>query len=106
MDEAIEIARNAFKENVEKHFSKEEIEEFRSSATISSGTPDEEWENVLGFKPDRKSFYEIHLYKPSDECPYIDKSYAKILVARNRESEQCEILGKPEVPPYDGPWFS
>jgi len=106
MDEAIEMARLAFKANVTDHLSQEEIDEFASSAVKSSGTPSEDWEEKLGFRPEMKSYYEIHLYKPSDECPYIEKSYAKILVPRNRYEESCEIIWKPEVPPYDGPWFS
>jgi len=106
MDEAVEMARLAFKENVENHLTAEEMDEFSLSAVKQSGTPSEDWEKLLGFKPEMKSYYEIHLYKPSEECPYIEKSYAKILVPRNREEEHCEIIWKPEVSPYDGPWFS
>ena len=106
MDDAIEMARIAFVKDVDDHLSGEEMEEFRLCSTITSGTPSDEWETVLGFTPEMKSYYEIHLYKPSDECPYIEKSYAKILVPRNRDTNKCEMIWKPEVPPYDGPWFS
>ncbi|MEW8222688.1 MAG: DUF440 family protein [Candidatus Thiodiazotropha taylori] len=103
IDEAIEMARLAFKNNVTNHFNSEEMDEFVSSAVKQSGTPSEDWEKLLGFKSEIKSYYEIHLYKPSVECPYFEKSYAKILVPKNREDEYCEIIWKPEVSPYDGP---
>jgi len=106
MEEAIEMARIAFRDNVENHLSDEEMEEFMHSSTMTSGTPSDEWAPVLGFTPEMKSHYEIHLYKPSNECPYIEKSYAKILVPRDRDIQECEIIWKPEIPPYDGPWFS
>ena len=106
LDEAIEMARLAFKTSVTDHLTQEEIDEFSSYAVKSSGTPSDDWEERLGFRPEPKSYYEVHLYKPSDECPYIEKSYAKILVPRNREEKDCEIIWKPEVQSYDGPWFS
>ncbi|MEM8640673.1 MAG: DUF440 family protein [Cyanobacteria bacterium P01_G01_bin.54] len=102
-DEAFEMARLAFKANVAENLSPEEMKEFAFSAVHSSGTPSEEWEELLEFQPEAKSYYEIHLYKPRAECPYIEKSYAKILVPRNREKDTCEVIWKPEVPPYNGP---
>ncbi len=106
MDEAIEMARLAFRENVADNLSKEEMDELASCAAKTSGSPSEEWGNDLGYKPDSKRYYEVHLYKPSDECPYIEKSYVKILVPRSREETSCKFIWKPEVEPYDGPWFS
>ena len=106
LDEATELAQEKFKASVLNHLSSEEVEEFRSSCLMTSGNPSEIWESVLGEQPDIRMYYEIELYKPSDTCPYIEKSYAKILVSRDRSSEQVEIIWKPEVPEYNGPWFS
>lgn len=51
MEEAIEMARLAFKESVSNHFSKEEMDEFASCAAKTSGSPSEDWERELGYKP-------------------------------------------------------
>lgn len=58
------------------------------------------------FVSDYLSKDEIEIYKPSDICPYIEICYAKISVSRDRSSEQREIIWKPEVPEYNGHWFS
>lgn len=97
MDEAVEVARIAFKGAVAKNLSKEEMDEFAISAVKSMGSPSEHWEVELGYKPNRKLFYEVHLYKPGDECPYIEKSYAMLLVPRERDKNSCEIIWKPEL---------
>jgi uncharacterized protein YciU (UPF0263 family) len=106
-DEAVELAKSAFRESVEKILTKEEVDEIRESCELTGGNPKaEEWATILGFLPDEKSYYEIELYKRSDECPYIEKSYVKILVPRNREIEECYFIWKPRVLEYNGPWFS
>lgn len=58
------------------------------------------------FKPDPRLFYEVMLYRPSEECPHIEKYFARILVSRDRATESVWIKSKPTVPPYTGPWFS
>lgn len=96
----------AFRECVDQHLSANEIEEIRVSCDVIGGNPKaEEWNQLLGFTPDDKSFYEIELYKRSEECPYIEKSYVKILVPRNRDTDECNFIWRPVVGKYEGPWF-
>ena len=106
-DEAVELARQGFLSLVNDNFSSEELDEIKESCDLTGGNPKaEEWSEILGYKPNDKTYYEIELYKRSDECPYIEKSYVKILVPRNRETEECYFIWKPKVPEYNGSWFS
>lgn len=98
-DEAVELAKSTFSESVDKNLNKEDINEIRESCDLTGGNPKaDEWATILGCQPDEKSYYEIELYKRSDEYPYIEKSYVKILVPRNRETNECYFIWKPKVP--------
>jgi uncharacterized protein YciU (UPF0263 family) len=101
LDEAIELAQETFREKVAEILTPNEIDELRSLGTTASGPLSDrsadEWKNILGYLPDKRMYYEVELYKPSDSHPYIEKSYARILITRDRSSQQCEILWKPDV---------
>lgn len=105
-DEAVELAKEAFQAGFEANLSQGDIEEMKLSCAETGGSPKDFWEDILGFKPTDTDFYEVELYKPSNECPYIEKSYVKILVPRDRNTYKCKLLWKQPVPKYDGPWFS
>ena len=72
---------------------------------LTGGTFSEVWSEIVGYPIQEDLFYEYHLYKPSEECPYIEKSYVKILAPRDRKFKTCYFLWKPPVEKYDGPWF-
>lgn len=106
MDEAKVLAQNLFRSQADEHLTKEELEEFFNSGTVGSGSPKHKWEGIVGWPVTDREFYEYQLYKPSNECPYVEKIYAVILVSRSRENEGCYVQWKPPVEPYRGPWFS
>lgn len=105
-DEAMELAQRRFRAEVRDHLTAEEIEEMRAKGTVSGGSFGDDWTSELGAEPDKRFHYEYRVYLPSDECPYIEKYYARILVTRARDSDDVWIKWKPPVPEYDGPRFS
>jgi uncharacterized protein YciU (UPF0263 family) len=106
IDEATELAKIRFQAEVSAHFNQEEIEEIRIKGAIGSGSAKKDWVAELGKEPERNLYYEIQVYEPSKECPYISRYFARILVSRDRVGEGVWIKWKPPVPEYDGPWFS
>ena len=106
MNETEVLAQSLFRSQAERHLTEGEIEEFRLSGLISSGTPGRQWESIVGKPVSEREFYEYQVYKPSEVCPYVEKIYAIILVSRDRENENCYVQWKPTVEPYEGPWFS
>ncbi len=85
-DEASELARASFRATARDHLRPDEIEELGEHGLLTGGTPGAGWEGLLGFTPTEQSFYELQLYKPSADKPYIEKSYVRMLAPRDRES--------------------
>src|SRR5262249_25826258 len=106
MSEAEVLAQNLFRTHVRQHLTDDELEEIRLSGLVSSGTPGRQWESIVGRAVSEKEFYEFEVYKPSEVCPYVEKIYAVILVSRDRNNESCYVQWRPDIEPYDGPWFS
>lgn len=104
-DEAIALAMTVFRELAHDHLSEAELEELRRTGVQTAGSFGDDWESETGFDPDPRLFYEIQLYRPTDECPYIDKYFARILVTRDRSRDGVWIMWKPPAPEYNGPWF-
>ena len=105
-DEALELARVRFSEEAAEHLSPDEIEEFRTKGTISGGTFADDWTADIGVEPEKNQYYEIQVYQPAEECPYITRYFARVLVSRDRRSEGVWIKWKPPVPEYNGPQFT
>lgn len=101
----MKLAQDRFRSEVRDYLADEEIEEFRGNGTILGGSIVDDWTSELGSEPDERLHYEYQFYRPSDECPYVEKYYARILVTRDRASEAVWIKWKPPVPEYDGPWY-
>ena len=97
LDESIELAQSVFKSKVADFLSPEEMEEMKNFGAIVAGSINSEWKNILGFEPQSNEFYEIEIYKPSDEKPYAEKIFAKILVTRDSSSNRVEIIWKPKL---------
>jgi uncharacterized protein YciU (UPF0263 family) len=106
MKEAEVLAQNLFRSHARQHLTGDELEEFRLSGAVSSGTPGRQWESIVGGPVSEKEFYEFEAYKPSEACPYVEKIYAIVLVSRDRSTDSCYVQWRPEVEQYDGPWFS
>ena len=104
--EAEVLAQNLFRTHARQHLTDDELEEFRLSGLVSSGTPGPQWESIVGRPVSEREFYEFEVYKPSAECPYVEKIYAVILVSRDRSTESCYVQWRPEIEKYDGPLFS
>lgn len=104
-DEAYELARKAFREQVTSNLSEAEITEMAMEGDISGGSICNDWEKVVGFVPKRNSFYQFTIFHRIDECPYADKYYAFILVSRDRSTEELGIQWKPPMEPYTGRYF-
>ena len=100
------LAQNLFRSQARQHLTADELEEFRSSGAVSSGTPGRQWESIVGRPVGENEFYEFEVYKPSQACPYVEKIYATVLVSRDRGTNSCYVQWRPEVWQYDGPWFS
>ena len=104
-NEAEVLAQNLFRSNAPQHLTGDELEEFRLSGLVSSGTPGREWERIVARPVSEKEFYEFEVYKPSATCPYVEKIYAVILVSRDPSTDRCYVQWRPEIEQYDGPWF-
>ena len=102
LEEAEEIAQEHFRAAVKDNLSENLIQELESDGIRSSGYPSSQWQNVLGYIPDKKMHYEFILYKPSASIPFAEKLYARILVSRNRDSEFCKIVWLPEWQESEG----
>ena len=96
-DEAQELARLAFKSSVADNLTPEEIEEFATNGMLTGGTVGPGWEPIVGFTPDDHWYYELEIYKPSAEKPYISKSFARMLVPRDRTLEAVSFIWRPST---------
>jgi uncharacterized protein YciU (UPF0263 family) len=105
-DEAMELAQERFRADAKTHLTDVEIEELRTKGTVAGGSFGDDWASELGGEPDKRIHYEYQVYLPSEECPYIERYYARILVSRDRDSDGVWIKWKPPVPEYHGPHFT
>lgn len=106
IEEAEAIAQMVFRSQARLHLTGSEIEEMMAFGAVSSGSPTYEWEAIVGRPVSDREFYQFEIYKRSEECPYIERVYAALLVSRDRANEDCHVQWKPELEPYDGKWFS
>jgi uncharacterized protein YciU (UPF0263 family) len=60
---------------------------------------------VLGTAPNRHAFYGVEIYRPSDQCPYVEKVFVRMLVPRDRSTDTVHFIWRPVLPPYTGPYF-
>lgn len=104
-DEALELAKAAFRSCATDHLSPAEIDELRAHGTVTGLSAHEGWEAIIGHRPDMRDYYEVELYQPSDKCPYVEKVFVRMLVPRDRSSDTVHFIWRPIVPPYDGPYF-
>ncbi len=104
-DEALELAKVAFRATVSDNLTPAEIEEIRTHGTIGGGSVGDGWPAVLGTEPDKRANYEVEIYRPSDQCPYVEKIFVRMLVPRDRSAETIHFIWRPAVPPYNGPYF-
>lgn len=96
-DEAVELARLAFRATVADHLTPAELDELRAHGTLIGGTSGSDWEKVIGVVPTERQFYELEIYKPSDTKPYIERSYVRMLVPRDRSTEVIQYMWRPPV---------
>jgi uncharacterized protein YciU (UPF0263 family) len=96
-DEAKELARLAFRSSVADNLTPEEITEVGSSGLLTGGTVGTGWEQIVGFIPDDHLYYELQIYKPSAEKPHIEKSFARMLVPRDRSLEVVSFMWRPSI---------
>src|SRR5262245_55764558 len=96
-DEAKELARLAFRANVADHLTPAELDELGVHGLLTGGTPGADWEQIIGIAPTERLFYELQIYKPSDAKPYIEKSYVRMLIPRDRSSETVQFMWRPPV---------
>ena len=94
-DEAQELARKAFRSTAADHLTSAELEELGAYGLLTGGTPGDDWEGIIGTVPTMRAYYEFQLYKPKDAKPYIEKSYVRILVPRDRSSTQVYFMWRP-----------
>ncbi|MDQ8192682.1 DUF440 family protein [Roseibacillus persicicus] len=99
-DEAQELAQELFREQVKDHFSTEEIADLKARGTVSGGVGGfDNWEEHLGFTPDRRLHYDYTVFIPAEERPHFERIYAQILVSRDRSKGVVSVRWKPENPP-------
>lgn len=96
-DEAQELARLAFRAAAVDNLTPAELEELGLHGLLTGGTPGPDWEQIIGSAPTERLFYEVQIYKPSDARPYIEKSYVRMLVPRDRSSELVRFMWRPFV---------
>ncbi len=91
-DEAEELARQQFVQAVAENLTPAEIDELKSCARKTGGSPASDWVSLVGFVPTDGSHYEVHIYKPTAERPYIEKSFVRMLVPRDRSSDVVHFI--------------
>ena len=95
--EATELARLAFRATVADHLTPAELDELRAHGRLTGGTPGPDWEKIIGAVPTERLFYELEIYKPSDAKPYIERSYVRMLVPRDRSTELIHYMWRPSL---------
>ncbi len=93
--EALELARHTFQSLAAGHLTAAELEELRVHGLLTGGTPGNSWETVIGVVPSERTYYEFEIYKPKDAKPYIEKSYVRMLVPRDRSCSQVYFVWRP-----------
>uniref|UniRef100_UPI000D3A489B DUF440 family protein n=1 Tax=unclassified Variovorax TaxID=663243 RepID=UPI000D3A489B len=91
-DEATELAREAFRAQVAAQLSDAEVQAIGTDAVLTGGTVKAGWESHVGFVPNDSDFYELEIYKPAEAKPYIEVSYARMLVPRDRASSVVHFI--------------
>ncbi|WP_428308548.1 DUF440 family protein [Lacipirellula sp.] len=102
LNDAKTVALQAFHASAKEYLSEDELREMIEHGATAGGSFGDDWEADTGFVPDPRLFYEIKLYHPSKEFPYIEKYFARLLVSRDRATETVWIKWKPPTPPYSG----
>ncbi|MCC4591349.1 DUF440 family protein [Xanthomonas sacchari] len=96
-DEAIELARSAFRASAADHLTLAELAELEAHGLLTGGTPGPDWEQITSVVPTEHQFYELQIYKPSDAKPHIERFYVRMLVPRDRSSEAVQFMWRPPV---------
>lgn len=96
-DEAMEVAREYFRDNARMHLTPTECEELRTDSMVTGGSIGDDWLEEVGSLPDSRLFYEFQVYRPCDQHPYLSKYYARILVPRDRDSQTVWVKWKPPL---------
>jgi uncharacterized protein YciU (UPF0263 family) len=91
-DEATELAREAFRGQAAAQLSDAELQAIGIDAVLTGGSVKAGWESHVGFVPNDHDFYELEIYKPAEAKPYIEVSYARMLVPRHRTSHVVHFI--------------
>jgi uncharacterized protein YciU (UPF0263 family) len=94
--EAEELAREQFLQVVAANLTPAEIEEIQTGGLKTGGTPGSDWAALVGLAPTEASHYEVQIYKPAAERPYVEKSFVRMLVPRDRNSKLVHFIWRPE----------
>ncbi len=104
MDEAWELACSALPSQAQDHLGETAVSEVisRGWQGVSVG-PFEDWLEIAGreLKPDH--YYEFYLRPPSDESGPSDSFYGRVLVARDRSSDDVWFMWRPPERERSGP---
>jgi uncharacterized protein YciU (UPF0263 family) len=96
-DEAQELSRLALIDVVSENLTENEINEMQLFGALTGGSIGNGWEEIAGFKPDNRMFYEYQIYKPSETHPYIEKYYVRMLVPRDRELNKVYFMWRSNI---------
>lgn len=94
-EEATELARLTFRATAANHLTPAELDELGVHGRLTGGTPGPDWEKIIGVVPTERHYYELQIYKPSDTKPYIERSYVRMLVPRDRSTELIHYMWRP-----------
>jgi hypothetical protein len=92
--EAMAIALKRFEAEAPDHLTFEQYEYCLTKANFGGGSIDDGWVDHLGFTPDPRMHYEIHVYDWAEsELPGTPepKCWVRILVSRDRASDFCAV---------------
>ncbi len=95
--EAEEIAWERFSKEVTTHLSADEIADYLGKAILTGGSIGTGWGAILGVEPEPRMHYEFTLCEPAKyEGGPSPKLWARILVTRDRDKNDCYIMWKPD----------
>ena len=97
-DEAVELAKATFRDRAKQYLSVDDLEEMRRVGAQMGGSPGDGWDEELGYEACERDYYEVQLYRPSEEWPYITRIYVRMLIPRNRASTEIHFKWLPPVP--------
>jgi uncharacterized protein YciU (UPF0263 family) len=101
-EDAIELALSIWHTDASQHLERDQIDACVDSSVLAVGSPSDDWIEAVGRRPKEKKFFEVHLYRPTQDGRGVETSFARFLVPKDGTKSHCEVIW---TAAQSGPWF-